>query len=277
MPELPEVETIRRALEPMLVGRVINSIIVKTNTLRTPLDQKLLNKELKNREIISLKRRAKYLLFTFSGSKYLLSHLGMTGSYRIERSGFEVKPHDRVIVDLDDGDSLVYNDIRKFGEFKIVDITFGKEFPDKFDLYAPEPLSNGFTGEYLFNALARISAPIKVAIMRQELTVGVGNIYASESLFASKISPLRPANSLTKNECRLLVREIKKVLLKSLESGGTTISDYKRPDGSEGKFALSLKVYGRAGQDCKRRGCTGKVSKITQTGRSTFYCDKCQK
>ena len=276
MPELPEVETIRRALEPMLVGRVINEVIVKTNTLRTPLDQNLLNKELKNKEIISLKRRAKYLLFTFSGPKYLLSHLGMTGSYRIEHKGFEVKPHDRVIIELNGGDSLVYNDIRKFGELKIVDVPIGKEFPDKFDLYAPEPLSSDFTGGYLFQSLVRISAPIKVAIMRQELTVGVGNIYASESLFASKISPLRPANSLTKRECNLLVREIKKVLLKSLESGGTTISDYKRPDGSEGKFALSLKVYGRAGQDCKRRGCAGMISKITQTGRSTFYCEKCQ-
>ncbi len=276
MPELPEVETIRRALEPMLIGRVIKKIETKTDTLRSPLDQNILNKALKNAQIISLKRRAKYLLFSFSNSKHLLSHLGMTGSYRIEPTAKELQKHDRVVIELDKGESLIYNDIRKFGELKLVEVDSTKEFPDKFDAYAPEPLSSSFTSGYLHNVLLKTSSPVKVAILKQELVVGVGNIYASESLFGAKISPLRPANSLTIKECQVLVKEIKKVLLKSLESGGTTISDFKRPDGSEGEFALNLKAYGQAGEKCKRRGCKGSIIKITQAGRSTFYCPECQ-
>ncbi len=277
MPELPEVETVRRALEPVLCGRVIQHVKVLTATLRSRLDAAELNLGLAGKKILALKRRAKYLFFVLSDNTYLLSHLGMTGYYRIEVSGFTPLAHDRVVLDLDGGESLVYNDIRKFGELKLVGLSAGKSFPDKFDLYAPEPLSSDFSGEYLYAVLSRISAPIKVAIMRQELVVGVGNIYASESLFAAGISPLRPAKSLSKTECSRLVREIKKVLSKSLEAGGTTISDFKRPDGSEGQFVLSLKVYGKTGEKCPRRGCNGTVAKLVQTGRSTFYCSECQR
>ncbi len=277
MPELPEVETVRRALEPVLCGRVIHGIRVLTNTLRSPLDAAELNCGVAGRKILALKRRAKYLFFVLSDNKYILSHLGMTGHYRIENSEFTPLIHDRVVLDLDDGESLVYNDIRKFGEFKLAELSAGKDFPDKFDSYAPEPLGDDFTADYLYSAFSRINAPVKVAIMRQELVVGVGNIYASESLFAAGISPMRPAKSLSKAECKCLVKEIKQVLCKSLEAGGTTISDFKRPDGSEGKFVLSLKVYGKAGQMCPRRGCQGTITKLVQTGRSTFYCSECQK
>ena len=276
MPELPEVETIRRALEPVLRGKVIESIQTFTATLRSPLDAAVLNSELTGKSIIALKRRAKYLLFVFSDSKYLLSHLGMTGSYRVEQDGFSRQTHDRVAFYFTDGEVLVYNDIRKFGELKLAEVETGREFPEKFDRYAPEPLSREFSGKYLSNILSRISAPVKTAIMRQELVVGVGNIYANEALFAAHISPLRSANSLSLEECTLLVREIKTVLRRSLRAGGTTISDYKHPDGSEGKFALSLKVYGRGGECCLRKGCSGTVRRIVQTGRATFYCSSCQ-
>ncbi len=277
MPELPEVETVRRALAPLLSGKTITRLRTTTATLRTPLDQELLNKALQGQRIVELSRRAKYLFLKLTQGRVVQMHLGMTGSYRVEAGVFTLRTHDRIVIELDTGESLVYNDIRKFGEFRLVEIPEGREFPEKFDSYAPEPLSCGFTAKYLFTALSRISAPIKTAIMRQELVVGVGNIYANEALFAAGISPLRPAQTLAFEECGLLVREIKKVLKSSLKSGGTTISDFKRPDGSEGKFALKLKVYGRTGEQCKRRGCSGIISKLVQTGRSTFYCPECQR
>ena len=276
VPELPEVETIRRALEPVLLGKVVASVQTFTATLRSPLNEQSLNSELVGKRVVALKRRAKYLLFVFSDSKYLLSHLGMTGSYRVEQSDFSRLKHDRAALTFTDGEVLVYNDIRKFGELKLVEVGPSRDFPDKFDRYAPEPLSRGFSGKYLYTALRRISAPIKTAIMRQELVVGVGNIYANEALFAAGISPLRPASSLSEDECTLLVREIKAVLRRSLNAGGTTISDYKHPDGSEGKFALNLKVYGRNSERCLRKGCSGTVCRIVQTGRATFYCSVCQ-
>ncbi len=277
MPELPEVETVRRALEPLLIGKTITRLQTTTTTLRSPLDEVLLNKALRGKRIVELSRRAKYLFLKLTSGSAVQIHLGMTGSYRVEEGAFALRTHDRIVIGLDTGESLVYNDIRKFGEFRLVEISEGREFPEKFDNYAPEPLSSGFTAKYLFTTLSRISAPIKTAIMRQELVVGVGNIYANEALFAAGISPLRPARSLAFEECGLLVREIKKVLKSSLKSGGTTISDFKRPDGSEGKFALKLKVYGRTGEQCKRHGCSGIISKLVQTGRSTFYCSECQR
>ena len=277
MPELPEVETIRAALDKTVTGREINRVEVLTNTLRTKLVEEDLHNALAGKKINSIRRRAKYLFFDFADKRVLQVHLGMTGSFRVEADKQVIQKHDRVIFYLDRHEKLVYNDIRKFGEIILAEIPLESEFPAKFAKFAPEPLSEDFSAAYLYSVLQKTKIAVKPAIMQQRRVVGVGNIYANEALFAAEIAPQRSADTLSRREVTRLLKEIKKVLRRSLELGGTTISDFKSLDGSEGKFALELKVYGRDGERCLRRGCKGRIAKIIQTGRSTFYCKDCQR
>lgn len=276
MPELPEVETIRRALEQVLVGRRCTGVQTLCAGLRLPLSAPALA-EVCRGAIRGVRRRAKYLLLDFSRRGCLLAHLGMTGSFRIEPVGFTPRPHDRAFFLLDHKQTLVYHDIRKFGLLVPCRLAPGQELPPELDGLGPEPLAPEFTGAYLRKRLARCQGPVKPFVMDQGVVVGVGNIYASEALFRARISPLRAGRELSAHECAALVRQIRSVLTESIARGGTTISDFRLPDGSEGHFALNLRVYGRAGLPCLRRGCRGMIVRTVQGGRSTFYCPECQR
>ncbi len=276
MPELPEVETIKNALVPVIVGRKILDVITTVPTLREPLNQKELRKNIHG-NVLAIRRRAKFLIFDLPGNNCLIAHLGMTGSFRVEPEKAPLLKHDRVVFLLDRNEKLIYNDIRRFGVIKNCKLSAPDKLPEEFAVFGPEPLEKNFNARYLHEILKRCKGPVKPFLMRQDIVVGVGNIYASESLFMAGISPLRPGNEITLEECKSLCDSIKRVLRDSIKQGGTTISDYRKPDGSEGKFVLRLKVYGRDGQECKKAGCKGTIEKIRQGGRSTFYCNQCQR
>ncbi|GHS91668.1 formamidopyrimidine-DNA glycosylase [Planctomycetales bacterium] len=270
MPELPEVETIARALRRAVVGRTLTRFYGYTEKLRQPLDAATINRSVKNRSIVAVARRAKFIVLTLDHGGAVVIHLGMTGSLRIDKN--PRRAHDHAVFALDHGEKLVYNDPRKFGLIKFcptdaeLKIMLGK--------LAVEPLAAAFTPAYLAAKNARAATPIKTQIMKQEIVVGVGNIYASEALHRAGVAPERPAKSLTAAETAALVAAIKDVLKESIKHGGTTISDYRQLSGREGNFTRRLRVYDRAGLDC--RHCGGKIRKITQAGRSTYFCEKCQ-
>lgn len=258
MPELPEVETVVRELKQSLIGKKFGEIITLRDNIREPIPDL---SGLHGAMIKSVTRRAKYIVINDA----LVIHLGMSGQILIDRPK-ERKKHDHVIFELSNGDEMVFNDARRFGL-----VTLYKN--ELFSHLGPEPLSDEFTTAYLKKALSTRKGPIKVAIMDQELVVGVGNIYAAESLFRSGINPKTPANKV-KNHAEL-VKNIRKVLEEAIESGGSTLRDYVRSSGELGYFQHSFAVYGREGKPCIK--CKTPIEKITQGGRSTFFCPKCQK
>ena len=272
MPELPEVETIARALAGALQGRKLLRAAAYTPRLREPLDTDNLSLAA-GRKFTVIRRRAKFIIAETGGTAPALAlHLGMTGSLRIEEKDAARRKHDHAEFFLDNGKKLVYNDPRRFGLAKVypTPAAFAEEYAD----LGLEPLEKGFSGEWLFTRSRKANTPIKPWIMKQEIVVGVGNIYACESLHRCRISPLRPANGLSRDECANLVREIKTVLKQSIKNGGTTFSDYRQLDGSEGHFVQRLEVYGRTSEPC--RHCGAPIARIVQGGRSTFYCPQCQ-
>jgi formamidopyrimidine-DNA glycosylase len=272
MPELPEVETVRRGLEGALVGATIVETVLRRGNLRTPFPSNFVE-NLAGCQITSIARRAKYLLFNFDTDVVLIAHLGMTGRFSVvEDEGGVFLAHDHVVFTLSDGRLLIYNDARRFG---LMDICRRSELQTHklFAHLAPEPLEAEFTVEYLEKALSKRKTPIKPAIMEQKIVVGVGNIYASEALFLSGISPLRPANELG-NKIPLLISCIHKVLTDSIAAGGSTISDFAHVSGESGYFQHNFHVYGRGGKPCSK--CQSPIIAIRQAGRATFYCKKCQ-
>ncbi|MDR0869121.1 MAG: bifunctional DNA-formamidopyrimidine glycosylase/DNA-(apurinic or apyrimidinic site) lyase [Planctomycetota bacterium] len=272
MPELPEVETITRALRRAVVGRILTRFYGYAEKLRQPLDAATINRSAKNRSIVAVARRAKFIVLTLDNGAAVVIHLGMTGSLRIDKKAEPRRAHDHAVFALDNGEKLVYNDPRKFGLIKFC--ATDAELKALLGKLAVEPLSAPFTPAYLAAKNARAATPIKTQIMKQEIVVGVGNIYASEALHRAGIAPERPAKSLSAAETAAVVAAIKEVLKESIKHGGTTISDYRQLSGREGNFTRRLRVYDRAGLDC--RHCGGKIRKITQAGRSTYFCEKCQ-
>lgn len=269
MPELPEVETSRRGIEPYLVGQMILNSVVHFPTLRWPISSEIF--QLKNEVVLSVQRRAKYLLLELSNG-WIVIHLGMSGSLRILTSYKEIEKHDHVDLNLSNGVILRYTDPRRFGAWLwFHDLNDSPQLKN----LGPEPLSDEFTGEYLFNLSRGKRLLIKAWIMDNKVIVGVGNIYVSESLFQAKILPHRPAGSMTKTEANRLVLTIKKVLEKSIIQGGTTLKDFLQSDGKPGYFAQELQVYDRGGEPCHRCGELIQVEKIGQ--RSTYFCPKCQR
>lgn len=273
MPELPEVETVRRGLVPLLENTHIVRVELRRADLRFPFPVRMVQR-LTNVRVTGLRRRAKYLLFDLDSGETLLVHLGMTGSLTLREGAF--KTHDHVVFHLRGGGRLCYHDPRRFGFMDFV----GEE---TFANLGPEPLEQGFTAKYLCAALQRKKGPIKPAIMDQRVVVGVGNIYASESLFLAGISPFRPANALNKSEYQALVKAIRATLQAAIESGGSTLRDYVQATGEPGYFQHAFKVYEREGMPCL---CAAKkstlkltplVKKCTQQGRATYYCSVCQK
>ena len=275
MPELPEVETVCRALLKHLPGKVISEIIVRQPRLRNLLDEKELNSACKGHKILDLRRRAKYIIVDLDTDKALLLHLGMTGKFRVVKQEEAYLKHEHVIVNFSDGESLRYEDPRRFGIFRSVTVPVSGGNPECLESLGPEPLSENFDDKYLFQKSRKKTKPVKNFIMDNNIVVGVGNIYASEALFRSRISPIRKSGSLKKTEALLLCEKIKEVLAEAIKAGGTTISDFQTPDGSEGYFFRELAVYGREEEPCLT--CTFPIRRVVQAGRSTFYCKNCQK
>lgn len=267
MPELPEVETVRTELERHVTGKTIDEIDIRRPNIRIPIPDL---SELNGKKISKVERRAKYLIIHFSKTKEaLVIHLGMSGKILLGL-GLERKKHDHVVFHFNDNTEMVFNDARRFGV-----VTLKSKAEDLFEHLGPEPFSEEFNPTYLYNKLKNRKAPIKPALMDQELVVGVGNIYAAEALFRSHINPKKPANKIPKAKLPELIKNVRQVLQDSIESGGSTLRDYVRSDGDTGYFQHHFDVYGKQGKPCPR--CKTKIAQITQAGRSTFYCPKCQK
>ncbi len=272
MPELPEVETVRAGLEKLLRDRpVIQNVKLMRGDIRFPIPPEL-PKRLEGRRFEAIRRRAKYILFdTAQGA--LLSHLGMTGSWRFVEAGEEDK-HDHFYIEFHDGRRLAFRDPRRFGIIDWVDPGKEREHPRLRSL-GVEPLdASAFNDEFLFQASRKRTAPVKTFIMDQRIVVGIGNIYASEALFRAGVRPSRPAGRLTKAECARIVKAAQEVLLEAIAAGGSSIRDYRQADGEEGGFQKRHFVYDRKGLPC--RICGSSVKSRVIGGRSTYWCSTCQ-
>lgn len=270
MPELPEVETTRRGIAPQVMDHIVTAIKVRERRLRWPVPETLV-KALPGQRIREVRRRGKYLLLeTLTGTVIL--HLGMSGSLRILPADTPAAKHDHVDIVLDNGYALRLHDPRRFGT-----LLWTTQDPARHKLLrtlGPEPLEQGFDGAYLFNKSRHRTVAIKNFIMNSHIVVGVGNIYASESLFVARIHPERAAGRISKERYAVLAKAIKKVLAAALKAGGTTLRDFVREDGAPGYFRQHLRVYDREGKFCERCGAIIR-SRITGQ-RSTFYCPHCQ-
>lgn len=269
MPELPEVETSRRGIEPYLVGATVLHAVVRNARLRWPVSPEIL--ALSDQPVLSVRRRAKYLLLELPQG-WIIIHLGMSGSLRILSEEQSAEKHDHVDLVMSNGKVLRYTDPRRFGAWLW---TEDPQTSSVLSHLGPEPLSDDFTPEWLQQKSQRKKIAIKQWLMDNKLVVGVGNIYASESLFAAGILPDRPANELSDQEASLLVSCIKRVLQRSIDQGGTTLRDFLQSDGKPGYFAQELQVYGRAGEPC--RHCGSLISSGRHGQRSTYWCPRCQK
>lgn len=269
MPELPEVEVLRRDLESRFPKPArLTKVHLLSPKLRTPLvwPSRLKNKSI---EVLSLKRRSKYLIF-ITDSGVFISHLGMSGYWRVETKPQKLK-HDHVMLEWENGDFWVYNDPRRFGVFEY--------YPDEtkvkwFRELGPEPFSDDFFHPDVFQKIKRSDRAIKSIIMDAKVLVGVGNIYASEALFAAKIQPFKSGKKISKEKITELLNVIRQTLSKAIEAGGSSISDYVHANGEEGNFQNEHLVYAREGELCHR--CTAKIKMKKCQGRSTFWCSKCQ-
>ncbi len=270
MPELPEVETIRRGLAPLIEGARIVDVIKRRETLRLPIPN--LRECLVNYHITVIKRRAKYLLVGISAPGTLLIHLGMSGRLTIVTEDVRLTPHDHIDIVIDSGQILRYNDPRRFGL-----MLYSEAPPEQHRLLrdlGPEPLSGEFTISYLRQIALNRRVAIKTLIMDSRVVVGVGNIYAAEALFLAGIHPQMPAGNLTDVMAQNLIVAIQRVLSLAIEQGGTTLKDFKNAAGKLGYFQLSLAVYGRKGMNCLK--CRHVLTEIKQSQRSTVFCPGCQ-
>jgi formamidopyrimidine-DNA glycosylase len=271
MPELPEVENIKNGIQKSILNNRIDRVEVFTKKLRKDINDSFV-KDLEGQKIINVRRIAKYIIVDLTNKKSLIFHLGMTGQLTIEKElqSEKIKKHTHVIIHLSNF-ALVYNDVRRFGMV----ISMNTSDIESYLSSGIEPLSKNFNGKFLKELLIKRNSNIKSTLLNQKIISGIGNIYACEALFYANISPNRVASSLTLKECDKLVIAIKDVLEKAIKAGGSTLKDYRKSDGSKGSFQNSFCVYGREGQTCKV--CNQKIKKIKQNGRSSFYCDKCQK
>jgi len=271
MPELPEVETTRRGVRPHVEGRRIERVVVRDGRLRWPVPRSLV-RELAGATIRCVERRAKYLLFrTDRGT--VIAHLGMSGSLRVVPAATPPRTHDHVDLVLDGGQLLRLRDPRRFGC-----LLFTRGDPLAHPLLkdlGPEPLSSEFDGGHLFRRARGRTAAVKSFLMDASTVVGVGNIYASESLWRAAIAPRRRAGRVTRLQCDALAAAVKKVLSEAIEVGGTTLRDFQKVDGEPGRFNPSLAVYDRTGRPCPRCGAPIRSARVGQ--RSAFFCSRCQK
>jgi formamidopyrimidine-DNA glycosylase len=273
VPELPEVETVRASLEPAVVGRRFERVEIADPRVTRPLDPQEVAAELHGEVVEALERRGKYLVFRFRTGRVLLIHLRMTGSLQHHRNGSrEDDPHRRAVVTLDDGSDVTYRDVRRFGTWLLLEP--GEDAPYLTERLGEEPLGEGFTAKSLAARLEGRRAPVKAALLDQRAAAGMGNIYADEALWRAKIHPLTPAGALTPADVRRLHRAIKDALRAGIARQGTTLRDYRTPNGASGSMQEELRVYGRGDEPCLR--CGTPIAKTRVAGRGTWYCPHCQ-
>ncbi|WP_289042876.1 bifunctional DNA-formamidopyrimidine glycosylase/DNA-(apurinic or apyrimidinic site) lyase [uncultured Aliiroseovarius sp.] len=283
MPELPEVETVRRGLSPVVEGARIARADIRRDGLRWPFPERMAER-LTGARVLRLGRRSKYLLADLDTGETLIIHLGMSGRMLI--SGHRLgafhhdhpapAKHDHVVLDMDNGARVTFNDPRRFGAMDLCP-TAALHDHKLIRVLGPEPLGNSFNGTHLNATLSRRNSPIKAALLDQGIVAGLGNIYVCEVLFRAGIHPARKAARIAPARRATLVPIIRDVLSEAIESGGSSLRDYRQADGDLGYFQHSFRVYGREGEPCVTQGCTGKIRRITQSGRSTFYCAQCQR
>jgi len=271
VPELPEVEVIRAGLEPLLAGRRIESVTCFRSSLRYPLPDLV---ALTGHSVIRVRRRAKYLLFELDDGRVLVWHLGMTGQFHILPQQAPAGSHEHVRFDLRNGQSLRYRDTRRFGYADLLNNSEDIGGHPWFINLGPEPMEDDFNAEQLVAACRDRKAPIKSVIMDAAVVVGVGNIYASESLFRAGIHPARAAGRISAARLGKLADSIRQVLTEAIEAGGSSISDFVHSDGRPGYFSHQFRVYGLDGVSCVR--CGKSIRRMIQAGRSSFYCSGCQ-
>jgi len=271
MPELPEVETISRGIAPLIVGLTIAEIIVREPRLRVLVPANL-SASLQGRTVLAISRRAKYLLIHCSGDCTLLIHLGMTGTLRFYSESIPFERHDHVEIIFNHKGRLRFHDPRRFGA---IFLCYGDPLVHPtLACLGPEPLSGEFSVDYLYLRSRQRTVTVKSFLMEQKTVVGVGNIYASEALHAAGIAPWRPAGTISRRRYVLLFKEVRAVLLRAIEAGGTTLRDFQNVVGKSGYFAQELLVYGRVGEPCRK--CGGEIQSMRIGGRSSFYCPDCQ-
>lgn len=274
MPELPEAETIGRALKRVIVGRKIVEVRVFSPAMREPLTP-LLDAELPGRRFVDVRRRARYVIAELDDGRALLMHFGMSGVVRVEPVTVPKRKHEHLFLVLDDGRAFRFECTRRFSVCKLCRLPEPGGWPRELDGIGVEPLTEEFDEEYLFRLSRNRRGAVKCFLMDNAVVAGIGNIYAAETLFAAGVDPRRQADSLTRSECGRIVREAKRILVRAIELGGSSISDFLNVDGSEGKFAQELQIYGRNGQPCLTCGRT--VECVRLGGRSSCYCPHCQK
>jgi formamidopyrimidine-DNA glycosylase len=273
MPELPEVETVRASLDPVLRGRRFARVAIHDPRLTRPFEPALVAEQLEEERVASVERRGKYLIVRFESGRVLLAHLRMTGSFRHAPAGASADdPHARAVVTLDDASHVVYRDVRRFGTWLVVE-------QSELDTYlaarlGAEPLGRGFGPAALGARLTGRRAPLKAALLDQRTVAGLGNIYVDEALWRARLHPLRPAGELRPEDVRALHRGIRAALRMGIARQGATLRDYAQPDGRRGAMQDEFKVYGREGEPCDR--CGTPIAKTRAGGRGTWYCPSCQ-
>jgi len=287
MPELPEVEIVRQSLLKNIKGKKINKVLVRNRNLRFKLETSF-EKKLKNKFISNIKRFSKYLIIELENKSFCIVHLGMSGTIHIIKNKKKNLPtnasfynspnlpknHNHVEFFFNHV-KVIYNDPRRFGYFQFLDDF--NSLKEKFQNFGPEPFEEKFNSKYLINYFKKKNKNIKNFLLDQNFVSGIGNIYASEILYLSKINPSLSAKYLKKIQCKNIVINSRKILQNAIRKGGSTIRDFKNTKGDQGNFQKEFKVYGRDKQKCKRFSCLGTINKITQSNRSTFFCKVCQK
>lgn len=283
MPELPEVETVRRGLLPVLEGATITRAEVNRPDLRWPLPDRMADR-LTGRRVTALRRRSKYILADLDSGETLLVHLGMSGRMLI--SGAQLgtfyhdhpapQKHDHVVLHMENGGRVTFNDARRFGAMDLMPTERAAEHVLLKDL-GPEPFGNDFNEPYLADRLKGRKTPIKAALLDQRIVAGLGNIYVAETLYRARISPLRLAGELTKRQVQALVPTIREVLAEAIEAGGSSLRDFRQANGELGYFSKHFQVYDREGDPCETPGCMGTITRTVQSGRSSFWCPACQR
>ncbi len=276
MPELPEVETVRKAAEARLAGRVITGVDVRNPQLRRPVDIEGLQSACTGKTLTGVDRRGKFMIARLDGPRDLLLHLGMSGALHVLPAGTPLDAHEHVVWRLDDGFHWRFHDPRRFGSVELMPDAPDAPLPAPLAAMGPEPLDPAWTGADLHRELRKTSRAVKLALLDQHVVAGLGNIYVCEALFTAGVSPFRKANRISRKQCDKLASGIRGVLLDAIEHGGTSLRDYTRLDGSEGQFAVHLRVYGREGHPCPRCGPDHPVRRRVQQNRSTFHCPNCQ-
>jgi formamidopyrimidine-DNA glycosylase len=283
MPELPEVETVRRGLVPVMEGAVIAKAEVNRPDLRWPLPDRMADR-LTGCRVMALRRRSKYILADLDSGETLLVHLGMSGRMLI--SGAQLgtfyhdhpapQKHDHVVLHMAGGARVTFNDARRFGAMDLMP-TDGADAHMLLAGLGPEPFGNDFNEPYLAGRLKGRKTPIKSALLDQRIVAGLGNIYVAETLYRARISPLRLAGDLSKRQVQALVPTIREVLAEAIEAGGSSLRDFRQANGELGYFSKHFQVYDREGDPCETPGCTGTITRTVQSGRSSFWCPSCQR